>query len=50
MSTTQTAPLWTEMEAEDFGAATPGVLFDASALARKPDSFGTPDLFAPLDD
>lgn len=38
------------MEAETFGADGTGVLFDASALARKPDKFGTPDLFADAGD
>jgi hypothetical protein len=44
----ETRPIleWSDMEADDFGADGPGVLFDASMLARKDDKCGTPDLFA----
>ena len=50
MSTTQTtAPLWTTMDADPFGADTAGVLFDASTLARGTDKCGTPDLFSTAD-
>lgn len=36
---------WTQMDPGEFGADGPGVLFDASTLARCPDKYGTPDLF-----
>ena len=45
---TSTAPLWDTMDAEAFGADTPGVLFDASALTRGADKYGTPDLFSAM--
>jgi hypothetical protein len=39
---------WLAMDPDDFGKDGPGVLFDASHLARKPQrcgEFETPDLF-----
>jgi hypothetical protein len=44
---------WTQMDRADFDADEPLTLFpapDQSTAPRKPDKYGTPDLFADEDD
>lgn len=51
MSTMQTGPKWTDFTEQDFDARAPLTLFgldetDNSMAVRKPDKYGTPDLFS----